>query len=124
MQPGRQATPTRAAPCGRRRDAQGKSKFLTCFWVLPTGVGRSRLLTAAVTQAPFLPPRWVIHLGLNSFLDQDTHLLATQQPRVLQRELEARQRGEVFERRRRARSFARPLARPLAHPPLSPPEAC
>jgi len=32
--------------------------------------------------------RWLLHVFLNNFLDQDTFLLATQQPHVLREELD------------------------------------
>lgn len=41
--------------------------------------------------APFKIPRWVQHIVLNNFLDQDTYLLATQQPHVLSAEIAAQQ---------------------------------
>jgi nitrite reductase/ring-hydroxylating ferredoxin subunit len=53
-----------------RRDAAGNSSFLTCFFLSPTGVGRTRFLSAGVGKIPFSPPRWLTHLLLNRFLDQ------------------------------------------------------
>lgn len=70
-----------------RRDERGTSKFVTCFWIVPMGAGRTRFISAAVGAAPFMPPRWVQHVVLNNFLDEDTYLLATQQPKVLGAEL-------------------------------------
>jgi phenylpropionate dioxygenase-like ring-hydroxylating dioxygenase large terminal subunit len=69
-----------------RRDSQGKTMFLTAFWVTPTGTGRSRFMSAAIAKAPFSLPRWFMHINLNNFLDQDTHLLATQARHVLKAE--------------------------------------
>lgn len=91
--PVRIATTTFHAPThvtiGRRDPANSNSTtFLTCFWVTPTGTGRSRFMSAAVGKAPFSVPRWLLHTGLNNFLDQDTHLLAGQQVHVLDREVE------------------------------------
>ena len=37
-------------------------------------------------KAPFDVPRWMVHIFLNNFLDQDTFLLATQQRNVLSAE--------------------------------------
>ena len=108
-------TSTFRAPCSivtARRDAAGESKFLTCFWVSPQGVGRSRFFAASVGKAlPFSPPRWATHVALNNFLDQDTHLLATQQPRVLAAELAAHQRGTAPLVRRRLYRYASPTER-------------
>ncbi|CAE8702981.1 unnamed protein product [Polarella glacialis] len=67
-----------------RRNASGHSKFITAFWVVPVGVGRSRFLSVGVGSVKI--PRWLQHIGLNNFLDQDTYLLATQQPHVLAQE--------------------------------------
>lgn len=82
-----------------RRDAEGETKFLTVFYVLPVGVGRSRFLTAGVGRLPVMPPRWVQHVQLNNFLDQDTFLLATQQPHALGAELDAHEAGQPLRRR-------------------------
>ncbi|EOD33785.1 hypothetical protein EMIHUDRAFT_229293 [Emiliania huxleyi CCMP1516] len=74
-----------------RRDGAGASSFLTCFFLSPTGVGRTRFMAAGVGRGlPVALPRWLQHVGLNNFLDQDTLLLATQQPHVLRAELERR----------------------------------
>lgn len=74
-----------------RRDGAGASSFLTCFFLSPTGVGRTRFMAAGVGRGlPVALPRWLQHVGLNNFLDQDTFLLATQQPHVLRAELERR----------------------------------
>jgi len=61
------------------------AKFLATFWVLPEGVGRSKLfIRYARSFATRLPvPRWLVALGLLHFLDQDTFLVATQQRDVL-----------------------------------------
>lgn len=69
-----------------RRDANGDTKFVTAFWVVPTGTGKSRFLSAGVGQLPFQVPRWIQHVFLNAFLDQDSVLVASQQPPVLQAE--------------------------------------
>ena len=74
--------PTTVALC--RRDANGDTKFITAFWVTPVGTGRSRFMTAAVSNAfPFQLPRWIFTMNLNQFLDQDTVLVASQQPPLL-----------------------------------------
>jgi hypothetical protein len=65
---------------------------VTAFWLVPTGVGRVRFMSAAVAKAPLLPPRWVQHVVLNNFLDEDTYLLATQQPSLLAAELAVHER--------------------------------
>ena len=77
--------PTHVTIC-RRDDATNETKFITAFWVCPTGTGRSRLMTAGVAKAPFSPPRWLLHIVLNNFLDQDTVLVASQQAPVLSAE--------------------------------------
>lgn len=82
-----------------RRDGNGETKFQACFWITPTGVGRTRFMSAAVGRLPFSVPRWVQHVGLNNFLDQDTHLLATQQPYVLAAEYKAATTGDPLVRR-------------------------
>ena len=68
-----------------------KAKFIACFWAVPTGVGRSTLFVRYVRSvATWVPtPRWLLAMGLNKFLDQDTYLLATQQPELLAAEAEA-----------------------------------
>ena len=84
-----------------RRDKDGTAKFILCFWVRPTGVGRAQFMSAAVYKKSFLKlPRWLVHLGLNNFLDQDTHLLATAQSPILQAELNAFKTGMNFTRRK------------------------
>lgn len=67
------------------------AKFIAAFYVSPTGVGRSRLFVRyARSLAPWLPiPRWLLALGLNDFVDQDTFLLATQCATNLAREAAA-----------------------------------
>ena len=82
-----------------RRDAAGATKFQQTFWLCPTGVGRTRFMAAGVGRLPFAVPRWLQHVGLNNFLDQDTHLLATQQPYVLQAEYDAAKAGAPLVRR-------------------------
>lgn len=68
-----------------RRDQNNETKFLTCFWVCPTGTGKSRFMAASVMKnsLPIRVPRWIQHIGLNKFLDQDTILVASQQPPTL-----------------------------------------
>ena len=77
--------PTTVGLC--RRDENGETKFITAFWVTPVGTGRSRFMTAAVfprnKKFPFKPPRWALTMSLNRFLDQDTVLVASQQPPIL-----------------------------------------
>ena len=82
-----------------RRDAAGATKFQQTFWLCPTGVGRTRFMAAGVGRLPVAVPRWLQHVGLNNFLDQDTHLLATQQPYVLQAEYDAAKSGAPLVRR-------------------------
>ena len=59
--------------------------------VCPTGTGRSRFLSTFVAKIPplFPLPRWLGHVVLNNFLDQDTHLLASAQKYVLDAEAKA-----------------------------------
>ncbi|GMI46054.1 hypothetical protein TrCOL_g13597 [Triparma columacea] len=83
-----------------RRDADGETKFQACFWIAPVGIGRTRFMSAAVGRLPFSVPRWLQHVSLNNFLDQDTHLLATQQPNVLAAEYKAATGGEPMVRRK------------------------
>jgi hypothetical protein len=73
---------------GRRNKETGETSFITAFWICPTGTGRSRFMSAAIGKMPFSLPRWLMHVSLNNFLDQDTHLLATQQRYVLDVEAE------------------------------------
>mmetsp|Transcript_22489 Transcript_22489/g.31548 ORF Transcript_22489/g.31548 Transcript_22489/m.31548 type:complete len:627 (-) Transcript_22489:75-1955(-) len=70
----------------RRDEETGETSFLTAFWICPVGTGRSRFMSASVAKTPFSIPRWIMHIVLNNFLDQDTHLLATQQRHVLSAE--------------------------------------
>jgi len=74
-----------------RKDDKGKVVSQTVFWVCPTGTGRSRFLSTFVAKLPpFFPlPRWLGHVVLNNFLDQDTHLLGTAQKYVLDAEAKA-----------------------------------
>jgi len=91
----RKATTTFVAPSlvySCRRDAEtGETTFVTAFWICPVGTGRSRFMSAAIGKIPFSPPRWLVHIGLNNFLDQDTYLLYTQQKNVLEKEAELAQ---------------------------------
>ena len=86
------ATTTYVAPSliymGRRDNSTATSNFLTTFYVSPVGTGKSRFLSAAVSKAPFATPRWITHIMLNNFLDQDTFLLLGQNRAVLKKEAE------------------------------------
>jgi len=90
--PPKLATTTFVAPSliymGRRDNTTATSNFLTAFWVCPVGTGRSRFMSAAVSKAPFTIPRWIVHIQLNNFLDQDTFLLLGQHRAVLKKEAE------------------------------------
>ena len=91
-QPPKLATSTYTAPSlislGRRENSTSPSNFVTAFWVCPVGAGRSRFMSAAVGKTPFSIPRWMVHINLNNFLDQDTFLLLGQHRSVLKREAE------------------------------------
>ena len=91
-QPTKLATSTFVAPSliylGRRDNSTATSNFLTAFWVCPVGTGRSRFMSAAVSKLPVKVPRWIVHMQLNNFLDQDTFLLLGQHRAVLKREAE------------------------------------
>jgi len=86
------ATSTYTAPSlislGRRENSTSPSNFVTAFWICPVGAGRSRFMSAAVGKTPFSIPRWMVHINLNNFLDQDTFLLLGQHRQVLKREAE------------------------------------
>ena len=88
----KQATITFVAPSlihmGRRDNSTSPSPFITGFWVCPVGTGRSRFMSAAISKSPIQVPRWLIHLSLNNFLDQDTFLLCGQHRAVLKKEAE------------------------------------
>ena len=60
------------------------TKFASVFYVCPVGVGRSRFMGAGLGKIHV--PRWLNHLVVLNFLDQDTFLLATQQKEVMVRE--------------------------------------
>ncbi len=87
------ATTTLNAPnlvyMARRNKTSGETAFVTCFFICPVGLGRSRFLSCSATKSPIIPPRWLMHIIVNNFLDQDTHLLATQQKHVLRWEAKA-----------------------------------
>lgn len=73
-----------------RRDTKtGESNFVLPFYVTPTGTGRSRFMSAAYYKLPFTIPRWIFHVNILNFLDQDTYLLATQQHKLLALEQKA-----------------------------------
>lgn len=61
-----------------------RTKFITTFYICPVGVGRARFMGGALGKK--VAPRWVVKLGLDNFLDQDTYLLATQQHHILSQE--------------------------------------
>ena len=87
----RKATTTFVAPSvvysGRRDVETGETPFVTAFWICPVGAGRSRFMSAAIG-TPIKLPRWLLHVTLLNFLDQDTYLIYTQQRYVLEREAE------------------------------------
>jgi phenylpropionate dioxygenase-like ring-hydroxylating dioxygenase large terminal subunit len=60
------------------------TSFVSGFYICPTGVGRTRFMSAAFSKKP--PKAWVTKLFLDNFLDQDTYLLATQQQYILHEE--------------------------------------
>lgn len=94
------ATSTLQAPCTvtlARRDENKRTKGVACFWVCPVGTGRSRFLSlAAFKGSPIKIPRWFQHMALNGFLDQDSVLVASQQPPVLQAEALGQRRSDLF----------------------------
>jgi hypothetical protein len=79
-----------------RRDSENKTSFLSVFYVCPTGTGSSRFMSAGVARSSISIPRWVSHLAHNGFLDQDTMLVASQQPRVLEAEAQGKRRQDLF----------------------------
>jgi len=91
------------APCRiamGRHSSDGTVTFKTMFWIVPTGLGRSRFLSCgAAKNAPFSIPRWILAVMTNNFLDQDTHLLATSQMYYLPWELQKVAAGETLDRR-------------------------
>ena len=68
-----------------RRNEKNEATFCTAFFITPTGVGKSRFMACSIAKTPrwIHIPRWIGHVILNNFLDQDTYLLATQQRHVL-----------------------------------------
>ena len=90
--PPKLATTTFFAPSvitlGRRDNETAASSFLTGFWICPVGTGKSRFMSAAISMSPIAIPRWLVHMNLNNFLDQDTYLLVGQNRAVLKREAE------------------------------------
>jgi hypothetical protein len=90
--PPKLATTTFIAPSvitlGRRDNITAASTFLTGFWICPVGTGKSRFMSAAISKSPIAIPRWMVHMNLNNFLDQDTYLLVGQHRAVLKREAE------------------------------------
>lgn len=72
-----------------RRDPQNNTKFVTAFWVCPVGTGKSRFMSVALSNSfPFDVPRSIFQMNVNAFLDQDSLLVASQQPKVLTAEAE------------------------------------
>eukprot|EP00804_Cyclotella_cryptica_P014490 CCRYP_004820-RA/>CCRYP_004820-RA protein AED:0.00 eAED:0.00 QI:531/1/1/1/1/1/2/278/563 len=90
--PPKLATTTFIAPSiitlGRRTNITSPSQFLTGFWICPVGTGKSRFMSAAISKSPIPIPRWLVHMNLNNFLDQDTYLLVGQNRAVLKKEAE------------------------------------
>ncbi|CAB9507011.1 TIC 55, chloroplastic [Seminavis robusta] len=82
----------------RRNVTDGSTKFITAFWVCPVGTGKSRFMSAAIGQVPIQVPRWILQVNLNRFLDQDTVLVASQQPPILTAEAQGveRPRASLF----------------------------
>jgi hypothetical protein len=64
--------------------ATNTTSFVSGFYICPTGVGRSRFMSAGFSKKP--PKNWLTKMFLDNFLDQDTYLLATQQQYILQQE--------------------------------------
>ena len=60
----------------------------SCY-LLRYGVIRKSAVPLGLGQLVLPPPRWMTHLNILNFLDQDTYLLATQQPHTLRAELAA-----------------------------------
>lgn len=95
------ATTTFMAPSvitlARRDSINATSQFITAFWICPIGTGKSRFMSAAISKSPVAIPRWLVHMNLNNFLDQDTYLLVGQNRAVLQREAEGYLLAEATE---------------------------
>ena len=93
------ATTTFMAPSvitlARRDNINATSQFITAFWICPVGTGKSRFMSAAISKTPIAIPRWLVHMNLNNFLDQDTYLLVGQNRAVLQREAEGYRLAEA-----------------------------
>eukprot|EP00970_Alexandrium_tamarense_P007406 scaffold1344_cov232-Alexandrium_tamarense.AAC.11 len=91
-EPPKLATTTFVAPSlislGRRQNNTAPSQFITGFWICPVGTGKSRFMSAAISKSPISIPRWLVHMNLNNFLDQDTFLLLGQHRAVLKQEAE------------------------------------
>lgn len=90
--------PTTVMLSRRSGTFESETKFVTAFWVSPTGTGRSRFFSASAGRIPkwLKIPRWLVHWNLNNFLDQDTVLVASQQPAVLSAEARGRKRSSLF----------------------------
>mmetsp|Transcript_209 Transcript_209/g.607 ORF Transcript_209/g.607 Transcript_209/m.607 type:complete len:640 (-) Transcript_209:933-2852(-) len=89
------ATITFEAPCHvnwTRRTPDGKASSYIAFWAVPTGLGRCRFMTRSAATpkgaklGKLLMRRWLFSMFLNSFLDQDSFLVASQQKHVLAEE--------------------------------------
>lgn len=92
------ATTTFYAPnvvvMARRDPMTNDTNFVSTFYICPVGTGKSRFMSCGTTiiSNPILNkiihiPRWIQHIFVNNFLDEDTYLLATQQNQLLQYEL-------------------------------------
>ena len=84
-----------------RRDSNDETKFMNCFWVCPVGTGKSRFMAASAAQIKVRIPRWISHLSLLGFLDQDTVLVASQQPTTLSSEAELLEEDEKSRKKRK-----------------------
>ena len=73
------------APCyvEWRRPPAHPMEGVIAFWVVPTGVGRSRFFVRSVMESSKKFPAWQYHMSLNNFLDQDSGLLAALGPLMM-----------------------------------------
>ena len=101
--------PTHVTIC--RRDAAGDTNFITAFWICPTGTGRSRFMSVGMGRLPLAVPRWLSHIILNNFLDQDTPIVASQQPPVLTAEAVAAEEEPYVGARKRLFVYQSPTDR-------------
>mmetsp|Transcript_11193 Transcript_11193/g.33568 ORF Transcript_11193/g.33568 Transcript_11193/m.33568 type:complete len:632 (+) Transcript_11193:294-2189(+) len=100
------ATVVFEAPCqvnSIRRNSDGTVASYQNFYAIPTGVGRCRfMLRGASPKGPKklvsrlfgLFPSWLVAKFINRFLDQDSFLLASQQPLVLKAEAQAMEKNQ------------------------------